>query len=71
MKRKIVVCAVAVSFLASVPLLAQVQLPTCPSCGVSFFIAENPTGSGNLGGLVGADQICQNAAQALGPVDIT
>jgi hypothetical protein len=69
MNRKIVVCAVAFPFLASVPLLAQIQLPTCPSCGVSFFIAENPTGSGNLGGLAGADQICQSAAQALGGQD--
>jgi hypothetical protein len=41
-------------------------LPTCESCGVSFFVADNPTGSGNLGGLAGADQICQNATQALG-----
>jgi hypothetical protein len=33
---------------------------------MSFFIAANPTGTGNLGGIAGADRICQNAAQASG-----
>jgi hypothetical protein len=33
---------------------------------MTFFIAENPTGTGNLGGIAGADRICQNAAQASG-----
>jgi hypothetical protein len=71
MNRTIVVAAVAAGLLGSAALLAQAQqggppLPTCDSCVVGFFVADNPTGSGNLGGLAGADQICQNAAQALG-----
>ena len=33
---------------------------------MSFFVAANPTGTGNLGGLEGADRICQNAAAASG-----
>jgi hypothetical protein len=33
---------------------------------MSFFITANPTGTGNLGGIAGADQICQNAATAAG-----
>ena len=71
MNRPIVVFAVAIALLASAGLLAKAQqgpvpLPTCATCGVSFFIAENLTGTGNLGGLAGADQICQNAAQASG-----
>jgi hypothetical protein len=37
-----------------------------PPPTMTFFIAANPTGSGNLGGLAGADQICQNAAAASG-----
>jgi hypothetical protein len=32
----------------------------------SFFVAENPNATGNLGGLAGADQICQTQAQAIG-----
>src|SRR5262249_38402273 len=32
----------------------------------SFFVADNPNGTGNLGGLAGADQMCQTQAQALG-----
>ena len=32
----------------------------------SFFVAENSNGTGNLGGLAGADQMCQSQAQALG-----
>jgi hypothetical protein len=33
---------------------------------MTFFIAANPAGTGNLGGIPGADQICRNAAQASG-----
>ena len=74
MNRTIVVSAIAVTLLGSAALLAQAQqgappLPTCDSCGVGFFVADNPTGSANIGGLAGADQICQNAAQALGGRD--
>ena len=76
MNRTIVLSAITVIFLGSAALLAQAQqggppLPTCATCGASFFIADNPTGSGNLGGLAGADQVCQNAAQALGGQNAT
>src|SRR5882762_1881640 len=48
-------------------MLAQAQQPAPLQPQVaSFFIADNPSGTGNLGGLAGADQICQNEAQSLG-----
>jgi hypothetical protein len=73
MNRNIVLSTIAIgaaaTLLGSAGLLAQqgpVPLPTCGTCGMSFFIAANPTGSAKLGGLAGGDQICQNAAQASG-----
>ena len=68
MTRMIVLSAVAASLLGSAAMLAQAQqqpLPINPQLA-SFFIADNPSGTGNLGGLAGADQICQNEAQSLG-----
>src|SRR5499427_10783502 len=68
MTRMIVLSAVAVGLLGSAAMLAQAQQqppPINPQLA-SFFIADNPSGTGNLGGLAGADQICQNEAQALG-----
>jgi len=64
MTRTIVVATVAIAFLGSAATLAQAQQPQPPAA--SFFVAENPNGSGNLGGLAGADQMCQSQAQALG-----
>jgi hypothetical protein len=64
MNRTIVVSAIAIMLPGTAALLAQGQAP--PSPAMSFFITANPTGTGNLGGIAGADQICQNAAQALG-----
>src|SRR5580704_289946 len=64
MNRKTFVSAAAIALLASAAVLAQAQQPAPPA--MSFFIAANPTGTGNLGGIAGADQICQNAAQASG-----
>jgi hypothetical protein len=63
MNKKIVFCAVAVALLGSAAVFAQGQQPQQP---MSFFVAANPTGTGNLGGLEGADRICQNAAAAVG-----
>ena len=54
----------AVMALGSAALFAQA--PQQPRPQMTFFIATNPSGSGNLGGVAGADQICQNAAQASG-----
>src|SRR6516162_4068651 len=63
MNRKFALCAVAITLLAPAAQWAhgQQQPPA-----VTFFIAANPTGTGNLGGIAGADQLCQNAAQASG-----
>src|SRR5271155_4768453 len=65
MTRTIVVATVAIAFLGSAATLAQAQQQGQPPVA-SFFVAENPNGTGNLGGLAGADQTCQSQAQALG-----
>jgi hypothetical protein len=65
MNRTIVFSTMAITFPGSAALV-QAQQPQQPPPPVSFFITDTPTGTGNLGGLAGADQICQNAAQALG-----
>ena len=65
MRRTIVLSAVSATLLGSAALVAQAQQPA-PSAVISFFVAENPNQTGNLGGLAGADQICRNQAQALG-----
>jgi hypothetical protein len=64
MTRTIVVTIVATALLGSAAIFAQAQQPQQPT--PSFFVAENPNGTGNLGGLAGADEICQTQAQALG-----
>jgi hypothetical protein len=64
MNRTIVISAIAIMLPGTAALLAQGQAP--PSPAMSFFITANPTGTGNLGGIAGADEICQNAAQASG-----
>jgi hypothetical protein len=64
MTRTIVVTTVAAALVSSAAIFAQAQQPQQPT--PSFFVAENPNGTGNLGGLAGADQICQTQAQALG-----
>jgi hypothetical protein len=67
MNRKIILSAIAITLLGSAALLAQSQQqPPQPPPPMTFFIAANPAGTGNLGGIAGADQICQNAAQASG-----
>ncbi len=65
MNRTIILSAIAVTFLGSAAgVLAQGQQPQPP---MSFFVtSKTPTGTGNLGGLAGADQICQNLAAAAG-----
>jgi len=67
MTRKIVLSTVAIALLGSAAMWAQAQQqPQLNPQLASFFVAENPTGTGNLGGLAGADQICQSQAQAIG-----
>jgi hypothetical protein len=68
MTRTIVLSTVAIALLGSGAMLAQAQQPPAqpqPELA-TFFVAESPNGTGNLGGLAGADQLCQSQAQALG-----
>jgi hypothetical protein len=65
----IVLSALSIMLLGSATLVAQAQAPAAPPpppAVISFFVAENPTQTGSLGGLAGADQLCQTQAQALG-----
>src|SRR5258706_3049365 len=62
MNRKLLLSAFAVTLLGSAAVLAA-QAPQQP---MSFFIASTVPGTGNLGGLAGADQICQNLAASAG-----
>ena len=64
MNRKIILAALGISLLGSAAVLAQGQQQPQPP--MSFFVAANPSGTGNLGGLEGADRICQTAAAAVG-----
>jgi hypothetical protein len=62
MNARIILSAIAVTLLGSAAVLAA-QAPQQP---MSFFVTSTVPGSGNLGGLAGADQICQNLAAAAG-----
>jgi len=63
MNKTLVLSAIAVTLLGSAAVFAA-QAPAQP---MSFFVTSTtPNGSGNLGGLAGADQICQNLAAAAG-----
>ena len=63
MNKTLVLSAIAVTLAGAGAVLAA-QAPQQP---MSFFITSTtPNGSGNLGGLAGADQICQNLAAAAG-----
>src|SRR5262245_42875098 len=67
MTRTIVLSTVAAALLGAATMSAQAQQQAQPNPGAAtFFVAENPNGTGNLGGLAGADQMCQTQAQALG-----
>ena len=65
MTKGILLFAAAVTLLGSAAVLAQGQ-PAPPQHGMTFFIAGAVPGTGNLGGLAGADRICQNLATAVG-----
>ena len=63
-RNAIVISALAVTLLGSAAVIAgEAQQPQQP---MSFFVASTVPGTGNLGGLAGADAICQNLAQAVG-----
>jgi hypothetical protein len=63
MNSKIVISAIAVTLLGSAAVLAAQAPPAQP---MSFFVTSTTPGGGNLGGLAGADKICQDLAAAAG-----
>jgi hypothetical protein len=65
MNKRIVFAALSISLLGSAAVLAA-QAPQGPQAPMSFFVTSAVPGGGNLGGLAGADQICQNLAAAAG-----
>jgi hypothetical protein len=65
MDKRIILATMAITLGGSAAVLAQIDLrPVTPA--MSFFVASNPNGSGNLGGIAGADQICLANARAAG-----
>ena len=71
MNWRIIRCVIAITVLGSSMVMAQGrgQAPgqsQAPQKPMTFFIASTVPGTGNLGGLAGADQICQNLAQGAG-----
>jgi len=66
MNRITVLFAISTALLGSTASLAQPPAPPAPPAVISFFVAVNTNQTGNLGGLAGADQMCQSQAQALG-----
>ena len=65
MRKTTILSAIGLTLLGSAAVLAQGQ-PAGPQHPMTFFIATAVPGTGNLGGLAGADRICQNLAQAVG-----
>jgi len=63
MNSKIVISAIAVTLLGAGAVLAAQAPPAQP---MSFFVTSTTPGGGNLGGLAGADKICQDLAAAAG-----
>lgn len=63
MNKRIILSAIAVTLLGSAAVLAQGQAPQHP---MTFFVAREVPGTGNLGGLAGADAICQQLAAGVG-----
>jgi len=65
MNKRIILSAIAVTLLGSAAVLAQGQ-GQAPQHPMTFFIAREVPGTGNLGGLAGADAICQQLAAGVG-----
>ena len=60
-KKSLLLSAIAVTILGSAAtVLAQGQAPAQPQAPMSFFITSTVPGDGNLGGIAGADKICQD-----------
>lgn len=62
MNKRIILSAIAVTLVGSAAVLAA-QAPQHP---MTFFVAREVPGTGNLGGLAGADAICQRLAAGAG-----
>jgi hypothetical protein len=65
MNKTIILSAIAVTLAGAGAVLAQGQ-PAAPQKPMTFFVASTVPGTGNLGGLAGADRICQNLAAGVG-----
>jgi hypothetical protein len=65
MNKRIILSAIAVTLLGSAAVLAQGQ-PAGPQHPMTFFVAREVPGTGNLGGLAGADATCQRLAAGAG-----
>lgn len=64
MKRTLILSGIGAMLLGSAAGVFAGQQPQQP---MSFFVtSKTPTQTGNIGGLAGADQICQNLAAAAG-----
>jgi len=63
MNKTILISAIAVTLAGAGAVLAAQAPPAQP---MSFFITSTTPGGGNLGGLAGADKICQDLAAAAG-----
>ena len=64
MNKRIITSAIAVTLLGSAAVLAQGA--PAPQHPMTFFVAREVPGTGNLGGIAGADAICQRLAQGAG-----
>ena len=64
MNNRLLLAAAAATLLGSAAVLAAQN--AAPAHPMTFFAASTVPGTGNLGGLAGADAICQNLAQAAG-----
>ena len=62
MKRKFL----AASVLAVLSIGSYVLIAQTPAANMSFFVTSSNPKGGNLGGLAGADAVCQSLAQAVG-----
>jgi hypothetical protein len=65
-KKHIILSAIALTLAGSAAILVPSQAAQAPQHPMTFFVAREVPGTGNLGGLAGADQICQNLAQQAG-----
>ena len=64
MDKRFILPTIAIFLLGSAAVLAQEARPAPPD--MTFFVAANPAGTGDLGGIAGADAICLANAQAAG-----